>query len=44
MGALLLLFPLAILTAPFTFIADTLTAFGGPLAEVVNDWIAFFGA
>ncbi len=44
MGALLLLFPLAILMAPFTFIADTFTAFGGPIVEVFNDWIAFFGA
>ena len=44
MGALLLVIPLAILMAPFSFIAETFSAFGEPFAEVINDWIAFFGA
>lgn len=44
MGALLLLIPLGILAAPFTFISETLAAFGGPLSEVFADWMNFFGA
>ena len=44
MGALLLVFPLAILMAPFTFIIDVFEGFGGPVAEVFADWMNFFGA